>query len=582
MAFDLGGDPAAGERLTQFNKGWHVTVQVAPSNRSSLRSIRAGSPLQPCCARLLFGCATLQTASGRRRDAHDLLPSHPHQGKPHDHLQGERPLRRGGPQEDQPLPARLARERADQDGSRVDRSCCGRCIARPARASRSGWSAAIARPKTNIMLRKPFERRRQAQPAHARQGRSTSSFRAFRSTNCAPPACARSAAASATTRLVELRALDTGSVRHWPRMPDAQLAKVLAKGQLASHNASDDRSARRVNVAEATSPAAARRVDAVVPEQAVRRRRRSRERCRGGRDRHRSAPHRPRPPRRRSPAPRWLHARPTSRPSWPLRPSRAARRSAPSRCRRRSPCKAETYQVASAGSVPVKPAGFEIASAASTPVALDNVQVAQAGSALPVRAEVSGRRHRRAAPVRPAQAASLVAPIGPVGERRHQRSRLLAGTAERRGGRCRANHRRPLDAGLAPRRRQGRDRERRAMADRRPRQRSHADRRCAVVCGAAGSAASRATALAAGDSRRRRPQHRHGRGQAVDDDARRAATAAQGTGCRAGRRPFQRSLGARDDGQPERATLPADDALRLAGLPQSRTDARQACVGRDR
>ena len=33
--------------------------------------------------------------------------------------------------------------------------------------------------------------------------------------------------------------LDTGSVRHWPRMPEPQLAAVLAKGQLTSHNASD-------------------------------------------------------------------------------------------------------------------------------------------------------------------------------------------------------------------------------------------------------------------------------------------------------------------------------------------------------
>src|SRR4029079_479417 len=45
--------------------------------------------------------------------------------------------------------------------------------------------------------------------------------------------------------------LDTGSVRQWPRMPEAQLAKVLSKGQLASANASDDRSAKRVTVAQA-------------------------------------------------------------------------------------------------------------------------------------------------------------------------------------------------------------------------------------------------------------------------------------------------------------------------------------------
>src|SRR4029450_10403784 len=33
--------------------------------------------------------------------------------------------------------------------------------------------------------------------------------------------------------------MDTGSVRHWPRMLEAQLANVLAKGQLASQSASD-------------------------------------------------------------------------------------------------------------------------------------------------------------------------------------------------------------------------------------------------------------------------------------------------------------------------------------------------------
>ncbi len=33
--------------------------------------------------------------------------------------------------------------------------------------------------------------------------------------------------------------MDTGSVRHWPRMPEEQLARVMAKGQLASRSASD-------------------------------------------------------------------------------------------------------------------------------------------------------------------------------------------------------------------------------------------------------------------------------------------------------------------------------------------------------
>jgi uncharacterized protein YcbK (DUF882 family) len=33
--------------------------------------------------------------------------------------------------------------------------------------------------------------------------------------------------------------MDTGSVRHWPRMPEAQLASVMAKGQLGGQSASD-------------------------------------------------------------------------------------------------------------------------------------------------------------------------------------------------------------------------------------------------------------------------------------------------------------------------------------------------------
>jgi uncharacterized protein YcbK (DUF882 family) len=45
--------------------------------------------------------------------------------------------------------------------------------------------------------------------------------------------------------------MDTGSVRHWPRMPEAQMARILAKGQLASRSASDDGSISTVAVAQA-------------------------------------------------------------------------------------------------------------------------------------------------------------------------------------------------------------------------------------------------------------------------------------------------------------------------------------------
>jgi uncharacterized protein DUF882 len=45
--------------------------------------------------------------------------------------------------------------------------------------------------------------------------------------------------------------LDTGSVRHWPRMPEAQIASVLSKGPLGNRGASD---AKGVVVAQADSP----------------------------------------------------------------------------------------------------------------------------------------------------------------------------------------------------------------------------------------------------------------------------------------------------------------------------------------
>jgi len=44
--------------------------------------------------------------------------------------------------------------------------------------------------------------------------------------------------------------LDTGSVRHWPRMPEAQLAKVMAKGPLSSTTAA----ARETQTASASLP----------------------------------------------------------------------------------------------------------------------------------------------------------------------------------------------------------------------------------------------------------------------------------------------------------------------------------------
>ncbi len=153
--------------------------------------------------------------------------------------------------------------------------------------------------------------------------------------------------------------LDTGSVRHWPRMPDAQLAAVLAKGQLASSNASDNGSVKPTVVASADrsglqgflsnlfgkneEPAAA----APAPEKPA-----AAQVARAGMTTR--APDKPANLAAAAPAPQAKPAKPaagsyqvasaTSKPVT-LDGTPAAQ-----------PAKTQSYQVASAGSVPARPA----------------------------------------------------------------------------------------------------------------------------------------------------------------------------------------------------------------------------------
>ncbi|MFL6796770.1 MAG: DUF882 domain-containing protein [Xanthobacteraceae bacterium] len=54
--------------------------------------------------------------------------------------------------------------------------------------------------------------------------------------------------------------MDTGSVRHWPRMPEAQMARILAKGGLASQSASDNASSGTIAQASLGKPSFLSRV----------------------------------------------------------------------------------------------------------------------------------------------------------------------------------------------------------------------------------------------------------------------------------------------------------------------------------
>ena len=163
--------------------------------------------------------------------------------------------------------------------------------------------------------------------------------------------------------------MDTGSVRHWPHMPEAQIASVLAKGQL------------RYAVAQADTQQSAPSLFARL--------------FGGGRPRPRT-----RRPRRRRRPPSPLASRPARGADGQAgggcgSVGNARRKNGHSAVPQAKPAKTETYQVASAVSKPVAkqmlasasseivatPASYEVASAKSKPVRLAQAAPTAAASA---------------------------------------------------------------------------------------------------------------------------------------------------------------------------------------------------------
>ena len=228
--------------------------------------------------------------------------------------------------------------------------------------------------------------------------------------------------------------MDTGSVRHWPRMPEEQLERVIAKGPLNSRLASDNSSGRTVAVAQA-APAASRlswpscsaaakrttprplrrpsRLRSPRPRSPPRNPLPSRPRSspqyrRRKRDPHRSRARasswRPPPPSRLpSPRPSRSHRRPPRPWRSSSRPTPPKSRAAPAKPPVATPA---TYQVASATSQPVRPA--QATSLVARANATANDIIAERGfwqglpSAEPVEAPQTGAARTTAAPRRPA------------------------------------------------------------------------------------------------------------------------------------------------------------------------------------
>jgi uncharacterized protein YcbK (DUF882 family) len=172
--------------------------------------------------------------------------------------------------------------------------------------------------------------------------------------------------------------MDTGSVRHWPRMPEAQLATVLSKGPLNSQSASD---ARGTAVAQGEVQRSSKSVGLLA------------RLFGGGKDEEEDAETAAQPAPVAAPAKRSAPATRTA--AVVISPEPRSEKTASAALPAPKSVKPAVYQVASADSKPViKPADarpadmFELASTTSRPVIL-------ASDLVPAKA-------------RPAQAASLV------------------------------------------------------------------------------------------------------------------------------------------------------------------------------
>jgi uncharacterized protein YcbK (DUF882 family) len=226
------------EAADAINVGWHVAGKVALSGAASRRSIRAAFRCSVAALLIVVGCNSLQTAAadGETRTIsfhhihtnEDLTVTYKVNGRYDEEALAKinsvlRDWREAAPIKMDPHLIDLLWEVHRETGSKEPISVvCG-----------------YRSPDTNAMLR----RRSSGVAQHSQHmvGKAVDFF-----IKGVPIEQVRAAGLRAQRGGVgyypssNFVHLDTGSVRHWPRMPEAQLAAVLSKGQLASTNASDN------------------------------------------------------------------------------------------------------------------------------------------------------------------------------------------------------------------------------------------------------------------------------------------------------------------------------------------------------
>ncbi len=220
-------------------KGWHVTGKVAPRNRLSLRCARAGY----CCsiAALLVLCGSNNLQNAIAQGETRTISFH------HIHTDEELTVtyKVNGRYDEEALRKinNLLRDWRESKSIAMDPHLIDLLweVHREVGAKEAIWIVCGYRsPETNSMLR-----RRSSGVAQFSQhmlGKAIDFYIpgvSLEQLREAGLRAQRGGVGFYPTSGAPFVHMDTGSVRHWPRMPEPQLASVLAKGQINSQSASD-------------------------------------------------------------------------------------------------------------------------------------------------------------------------------------------------------------------------------------------------------------------------------------------------------------------------------------------------------
>ncbi len=219
--------------------GWHVTVKAAHSNLLSSRTARAGYCCGIAALLVVLGSGRLQTAiaDGETRT---ISFHHIHTGEDLTVT-----FKVNGRYDDEALKKinHLLRDWRESEAVNMDPHLIDLLweVHREVRAKEPIWVVCGYRsPETNSMLR-----RRSSGVAKFSQhmlGKAVDFYIPgvpLDELRGAGLRAQRGGVGFYPTSGAPFVHLDTGSVRHWPRMPEEQLMAVLSKGQLNSHSASD-------------------------------------------------------------------------------------------------------------------------------------------------------------------------------------------------------------------------------------------------------------------------------------------------------------------------------------------------------